>query len=396
MKKYAWLIRKEFLLLIRDIPGVFILFVLPALLILVISLAQENAIRYSMEARTPVLWVDQSRSGFSGEVERSVAGSGFYDLIKTRNGKPLGEDTARWLIRRGEYQAGLVIRPHDAGIILLLDPAAVDISHPARIRSLTYLIRATEYRLAAEKMTGGAGRGKSRWSELLESSAIREMAPVEVRYAEKDQAAIRPTITQNNIPGYILFAMFLIVIPVAGNLVNEKAIGFRTRFMTLPVPVGAQMISKILLYGTVCLGQFLVMFAVGWLVYPDFSGFLAVDPVRQYPLLLLTALSAALGATGFGLLVGSAASSHGQAALFGPLMVVILAALSGAFLPVYLMPEFLRAIARFSPLYWGIENFITVFFRQGTLGMILPRALFLLLFFTGSLFVSSLLMKRAV
>jgi len=61
--------------------------------------------------------------------------------------------------------------------------------------------------------------------------------------------------------------------------------------------------------------------------------------------IFLATVCAALAATGFGLLVGAFATSQGQAALFGSVMVVILGVISGTFLPVYLMPKAIQNIS---------------------------------------------------
>jgi len=49
MSKFFAAFRKEWILLIRDLPGLGILFVMPVLLILVVTLAQENALKSQVE-----------------------------------------------------------------------------------------------------------------------------------------------------------------------------------------------------------------------------------------------------------------------------------------------------------------------------------------------------------
>jgi ABC-2 type transport system permease protein len=95
-----------------------------------------------------------------------------------------------------------------------------------------------------------------------------------------------------------------------------------------------------------------------------------------------------LAATGFGLLVGSFATSQGQAALFGSVMVVILGVISGTFLPVYLMPKTIRSISLISPIRWGIDNYLNIFIRGGALRSILPDIFKLLAFFVFAMIVS--------
>ena len=395
MAKFLSLVRKEFLLFLRDIPGLLILFAMPALLILVISFAQENAMRYSIEEKTRVLFLDRSQSELSREIARSILSSGFYELIGEWKGKSLEPGGIDSLVGRGEVELGLILETGDRAVRLLIDPATGDLFRPSRISSLEMIISGAEKRVAAESAMNALLPGTEEMNKLLLSTAMQQMAPVTVSYSLKDRSMIRPTVTQNNVPGYILFAMFLIVIPVAGNMVNEKSIGYRVRMKTLPVSVPVQLIAKILLFVLVCTGQFIVMFLVGWASFPGFTGYLDSGPAT-FLLMTLVTVSTALAATGFGMLIGSVATTHGQAALFGPLLVVILAAISGAFLPVYLMPEFLQSIGKFSPLNWGIENYITLFYRGATFRLILHNAVYLILFFVTTLFLSVAVTMRRV
>ena len=53
-------------------------------------------------------------------------------------------------------------------------------------------------------------------------SSLGKMAPIKEVYPSKRNAIIKPTLSQNSIPGFILFAMFLIVIPLSGSMITEK------------------------------------------------------------------------------------------------------------------------------------------------------------------------------
>jgi ABC-2 type transport system permease protein len=75
-------------------------------------------------------------------------------------------------------------------------------------------------------------------------------------------------------------------------------------------------------------------------------------------------------------------------------MVVILGVISGTFLPVYLMPKLIQDISLFSPIRWGIDNYLDIFIREGTLGTILPNILLLLVFFVFAMIVSIAIFAR--
>lgn len=98
------------------------------------------------------------------------------------------------------------------------------------------------------------------------------------------------------------------------------------------------------------------------------------------------------GRSGYGVAVGAAAETEEQASSFGALSVIILAALGGVFVPVFVMPPFMRRVSVLSPLNWGMEGFSGVFLRGADLVQILPQALRLLLF--GAVFSAAALAVR--
>ena len=97
--------------------------------------------------------------------------------------------------------------------------------------------------------------------------------------------------------------------------------------------------------------------------------------------LIVLSLAVAFSATGYGVLLGTIATSHEQAASFGSVSVIILAAIGGIWVPVYMMPVIMQKISVISPLNWGLDGFYDVFLRGANIQEILPQTLYLMLFF---------------
>jgi ABC-2 type transport system permease protein len=97
--------------------------------------------------------------------------------------------------------------------------------------------------------------------------------------------------------------------------------------------------------------------------------------------LVLMSLSASLAAIGYGILIGKVATSSQQAAIFGSISVVILAAVGGVWIPLFIMPRIMLIISKISPLHWGLEGFYSIFIRDGGWRSVLPESGALLLFF---------------
>ena len=108
---------------------------------------------------------------------------------------------------------------------------------------------------------------------------------------------------------------------------------------------------------------------------------------------LIAACSVAMAATGYGLLIAVYFKTAQQALSFGSISVILLAALGGVWVPVYVMPEGLQLISRWSPLNWGLESFTNLFLRGASTMTILPDLLKLMGFAMATLIASVLIHK---
>ena len=379
---------KEFLLLIRDIPGLLILFIMPVTLVLIVTVAQENASKKTRERKTNVLFVDEVPSEFTKSLEENIVKSGIYNLIKSTGKNKLNESTAMKLIAKGDYKFAIVIARHDNAVMIMADPAMYESYRTSIIGTLTYFIHATQSRYSVEslliKMNPSAG---SIMGQLM-NDAIKHVPPVREIYPTREKSTIKPTLSQNCIPGFVLFAMFFIVIPLSGSIINEKKEGSFQRLKTLPVPISITLSAKVLLYLIVCVIQFILMLITGIWLLPGLFGLSHFYLGHEYLSILLITIASGLSAIGFGLLVGTFATTHAQAALFGSVMVVILSIISGVFLPIHLFPKAIVYLSLISPIRWGIDGYLEIFIRQNGLLTIIPHILFLLLFFVFAMMIS--------
>ncbi|MCK9422840.1 MAG: ABC transporter permease [Bacteroidales bacterium] len=387
MHKIRSLLIKEFLLLFRDIPGLIILFVMPVLLIFVVTLAQENAVKVQ-HLKTPVLWADETHSLVTEKIVRNIEASGFFKIVKKIDQNEVTPSSALKLIGKGDYQFGVIITTGDSSIGLIIDPTLQETYRIASTQSLTYLIREAQARDAMDKLIQKlAGSMKPVIDQML-IKTMNDLPPIKETFALKEKSSIQPSVIQNNVPGFILFAMFFIVIPLAGSLITEKNEGSFRRLMTLPVHLTSLLTAKVITYLIVCLIQFSLMIGVGCWIFPVFFGLPSFETGHQYLAIFMTTFAASLAAIGFGLLVGTLSSTQNQAALFGSVMVVILGVISGTFFPIHLMPDPIRYISYLSPVRWGIDNYLDLFIRDGNVITILPKTILLFLFFGFAMTIS--------
>ena len=103
----------------------------------------------------------------------------------------------------------------------------------------------------------------------------------------------------------------------------------------------------------------------------------------------VAAVASALAATGFGMMTGTIVRTHQQASFFGATFTVIAGTVGGNMVPVFLMPQSMQFISRFSPLNWGLNAFLDIFLRGGGLVAILPNVLLLLGFFAVTMSIAA-------
>lgn len=386
MSRLIAALHKECLLLVRDLPGLGILFLMPLLLVLVVTLAQENALKSQVE-KSNILLYAESGSVLGRQVREDMEASGMY----TVEGDSAGPERLLKAIQTGEYPLGIIVESGDTAIILVIDPALHQAYSQSLITATTFILKGAGGKVVIQQILASTGLS----DPVISTEAMLEkLPPVHLVQAIRDRSTIKPTPVQNNIPGFILFAMFFIVIPLSGSIISERNEGTALRLGIIPVSPWYVMGAKVLLYLLVCIIQFILMMLAGHFILHLVFGFPRLEIASSIAALSVATVSAAMGAVGFGVMVGAGLKTHNQAALFGSVIVVVLGVISGTFLPIHVMPGTIRAISSFSPMRWGIDNYLELFIRDGTLEDILPRAFWLLLFFIFAMIISTRIFSK--
>jgi len=407
-------IRKELLLLSRDRGGLLVLFVIPMLLVLVLSLIQDNLFRATGERPTRALFVNNDQGGLGEDLRQLLVKTGALDLVGETNGRQLNVEAARRQVLVGDVQFAIFIPPEFSarvkeaaqdtvgsafdgeqsdsglqGVTLLFDPTVRGVYRSAVVNALSRGVMGLEMavkgdalgQLLPEKLQQAIDREMQVYGFAMPSIDFPvlgrnwvEHPLIELREesAYADEFAVLPTSVQQNVPAWTLFGMFFIVIPLAGTLIRERQEGTLTRLMTMPVACGSLLCGKVVAYLLVCMVQFGLMLAVGRFVLPCL-GTPVLELGSSPGTLLLVALTSALAACGYGILVGTLARSYDQASTFGAVSIVIAAAIGGVMVPVYVMPKVMRDLSVVSPLGWGLDAFLDVFVRQGSLATVWPH-----------------------
>jgi ABC-2 type transport system permease protein len=406
---------KEIQLLKRDSGGIVIIFLMPLLLIITITLIQDSTFKNLEGSKIPIIFIDKDKSEISKNIKLEFQRSKTFDLLTNYD-----EKSAQNAVFSGDYQMAIVIPENltkdlnsnidskvqaivssfgletdstatkavaskAKNIHLYFDPATNAGFKNSVMNSINKMVFEIENKKIYKAFQDQLGTTEDLKNQSLIS--FKEITP------NKGKEELIPNSVQHNVPAWALFAIFFIVVPLSINLVKEKSQGTSVRVRVSPTPYYIHILGKTLTYLIICVIQFLLMVAVGIWLFPlmdlpqfDVSG-------KMFHLLIVT-LFAGLAAIGFGVLIGTMSNTQEQSAPFGATSVVALAAIGGIWVPVFLMPEFMQKIAQFSPMNWGLNAYYDIILRNSGIGEIAKELIFLFLFYIVMVTVSLLYERK--
>lgn len=410
MLKLRHIIKKDLLVLLRDYIGLSIVFLMPFVLVLVMTLLQEgvyNAVN-SKGIKIGVVNFDQGEFGQSviKELERNK-----FCEVEDFTQHP---DELSQAINSGEVLTGLHIPPNSSKIIEEKVGVLVAKTMGEETDSITnseIQVELTTSSLASKELSQSINSELKRFLSEIKNQLVftefkeqvAEYLPDgnEVEISSSDMQMITynssvlagkttqkiPSSAQQNVPAWTIFSMFFIVISVVGNLWNEKAEGIAVRLKIAPTSYAVLMLGKIIVFTSICMLQFILMMLVGKFLIPLFE-MEGLQFTGNYWGIFLLALTTSLSAVAFGVLVGTLAKSHQQGAIVGSLFVLLFSALGGIWIPTFLMSDTMQFICSLSPLNWSLEGFQKVFILQENFVAILPNVLKLFAFFVLTIFAT--------
>ncbi|WP_162789287.1 ABC transporter permease [Flavobacterium fluviale] len=400
---------KEFLLLKRDLGGLIILFIMPLVLVITVTLIQDSTFKTVSDSKIPILLVDNDKGSVSKTVFENLEKSNLFSVVTQIDNKTITEDVARENVYKGKFQLAIVIPENlssdlqakvdqnvekivsslgmtdstsasepqriikEKEVKLYFDPAVQMSFKNAVMSSIDKMISQIETKSIYTTFQNQLGEGTTDF-EQKSFISFKEIIP------KINNKEVRPNSVQHNVPAWTLFAIFFIVIPLSINIVKEKSQGTFIRLRTNPVSNLVVIIGKTITYSIICMIQFYMMVAVAVFLFPSI-GLPSLNIEGHLALMSVVALFSGFAAIGFGILLGTVASTQEQSAPFGATSVIILAAIGGIWVPVFAMPKIMQIIAKSSPMNWGLDAFYDVLLRNVSFLEIIPKISLLFLFF---------------
>jgi len=408
------IILKEILVLWRDKAGLAVLFLMPVALIIIMVIIQDPTFHFLKDVRVSVLLIDDDQDLVGKFLQSNLKRMPQIDLEQKLQGKAVSLEVLKEQVASGKYKAGIYIPPQltekikktlqiadisaknkdENSIAIFFDPA-INPNMKLLIQSiLREILTRMETRFLYEQIQNEMALFGPQISSIIQvpDSTVIQTGRIHINSVSLSRTHFKvlPNSVQHNVPGWSMFAMFFIVIPLAGGMIQERDEGSLKRLLAMPVRFMELLTGKMAVYLAVCLSQFFILLMTGKYLMP-LLGFPALQMGNHPVSMLIVANVSALAAIGYGMAVGTYAGTQQQASSFGAISVIIAAAAGGIWVPVFMMPEFMQTLSKLSPLSWGLNAFHDVFLRDGNVVTVINDILRLLLFF---LFTMSLAMIK--
>lgn len=387
-------IRKELLLLSRDLHGLALLFLMPLAFVLIMSLALQNQFSERSGAQLKVLVLDADQSNASRALLATLGGGNAFEFVIPKQVPDQAELDQQ--LRRGDYAfaihvitdfatAMLTTDSQDAGTLIRIS-VAPDSNKQTETIFLT-TVRAALGRERMRALLGGLGADTA----IVDNSARTD---IDVHYAYVGEGEQRtPSAVQQSVPAWLVFGAFFVVVPLSNTLIRERQQGTLRRLRSTNLGSLRLLLGKLVPYFAINQAQVLLMLLAGRYLVPMLGG-QALQINGSLLLLGLMATALSLCALGLALLIAVCSSTTEQATLLGGTGNIVLAALGGIMIPKFVMPAAMQSIAQWSPMSWGLEGFLDVLLRSGSLRDIAPEAAGLTLLGLTAILLAWLIQSR--
>lgn len=429
MRKILATIYKEWILTRRDVAGFMLLFLMPAVLIVVMAMVQDAPFKDYQEMRFELLIADHDNGSIAQSIKDGLKESGNFVITDSINGEPVTEAQLKELLQQGDYKVGIVI-PKGATaemvnaanlvansiseklglgsmpsrevrdslyIRMYFDPAAKPTYRMAVGFALDKLITFSSSHVLVERMSKmGMSAVDTTATESTGTDSLARSNSTDTTLLAADTSILQQEKPVQD------FEKIFTGLGIKEHVLNDKEEEVKTHINSVQHNVPAWAIF----------GMFFIVIPIcGHLIrereegsalrvelIPDARRMVALGKIFFYtmvctiqfalmfcvgiwllPLLGLPALqlgahawvlipvaiAIAVAATSYGYFVGVAFKTTNQAMPFGAISVVILSALGGIWVPADIFSPMMQKLAMLSPLYWGLDAVNHITLRNG-------------------------------
>lgn len=375
-------IKKEFLLVSRDIHALLVLFAMPLLFILIMSLAMRDAFAEKSQIHVKALITCEEMTPSALEfVKKLKQSEGFEWVGSCVTAK---ESSLVPLMKKEEVMFGVCVQKGFEQTIFAKESNTTKIAvviNPEANPYMKSLFEGSIQRFAMEISLMHRMSALNPWMSLQEKEMAISSAPLyhTAYLSEGGVNKERPTSVQQSVPAWLIFSMFFIIIPISNTFINERRLGTLSRLATMNMSVYALILSKITPYFLINQVQFLLMLLVGVYLVPLFGGDALIIHGGALELMVVSSL-VSFASISYAIALASWVQTTEQAVTVGGVLNIIFAAVGGIMVPTFVMPEMMQHFSVVSPMSWGLESFLGIFLHQASLRELLPNMVALAMF----------------
>jgi ABC-2 type transport system permease protein len=408
-------IKKDVRILLRDKVGISLMFVMPIILVVVVTSIQNSTFQLVNKNKLPIVICNTDTGKASTQFIESVAKIGMFTVteiskekVKAISQEMQGKDAMLGIVIPSNFTAEVNAKAKTASdkamaafsgegdtikatikptaqidpLTLYYNPVlqeSLRFSIQGAISSAIQLVQTRETLRTLYFASNEKELPRSLENEMLNSNTTINMLPV-----SKDGTRNTPNASQHNVPAWTIFAMFFVIMSLGGSVVREKVSGSFIRLKTLPTNYLVGLLSKQLTYMGVTLLQAVVIFSIGIWLFPYF-GLPALNLPSDLFALFLVTLICGWCAVSYSICVGVFSETQEQSNGFGAVSIVILACIGGLMVPSFAMQGLAKTMAGFSPMHWVLQAYYSLFLEGGKLKDVLNNI--------GSLFIITLVIQ---
>lgn len=376
---------KEFHLLSRDLHGIAVLFLMPMIFMLIMSVALSQSDEVNQNSKIALVGDASNPINLLLIEELKNQNNIHVDSIEL-----IDQDAAKVQLIQNHYDM-LVINPnttitdltHDAPLQLvsLAGTDALRLLNLEAILQKIYLQYRLPY-LLKQQNSVPEHQYNTTQNIILEQQLANFLTTniiVEEFLNTNGLVVVKPSSVQQSVPAWLIFGMFFIMIPLSNVMTCEKQTNTIIRLKLAKASATRLLFAKLIPYFIINQLQFLGMILLGIYVLPlvGIAGFVLQGPYWFY---MMLSIAISLSALGYALLVSVLAKSAEHAVVLGGGGNILMAALGGIMVPSYMMPETMQTISLISPMSWALTGFHNLLLNQYSFTQILPQWLSLICF----------------
>jgi len=333
LKVIASFLKKEFKQLLRSREMLIVLFVLPAVQLLVMGFAVTNEVK-----NVQLSIIDYDHSPLSRKLVASFSSTDRFRLV------PVAENTQPEDLLLYWKSKVVVVIPPDFG-------KNIQLFHKTTLQVISDGIDGNTAAIANAYVNGCLVDFYGKWlgkSDLRYLTALQKQNSFDVDYRMSFNPDLQSKM--NIVPGIVAVLVTITsMLLSAMSLVKEKELGTMEQLMVTPAKKAQILAGKLIPYLLITLVQIHFSILLTWLIF-------GIGIQGSFSVLLLFTMCYLFTTLGSGIFISTIVSSQQQAMFFSWFIMVVSILLSGFFVPVQNMPNGIRSISYFIPL----RHYITI------------------------------------